>query len=109
MNVAATKRYITNSVCQMDDCPSTVRTNTIWQTTITDSKIMPAATTPNSCEAPPTAVTHSGAGACAPKGADDLFDTQRFLDQLFAARHFFGEIFVRRLLRHGTPGVGVGF
>ncbi len=49
MKVAATSEKVTNSVCQIDDWPSTARTNTIWQTTPTDSRISPAA---NDAEGP---------------------------------------------------------
>ena len=50
--VAATSRYITNSVCQTEDSSSTVRTKTIWHTTKMDTRIINAATTPKRRERP---------------------------------------------------------
>src|SRR5256885_483900 len=100
MKVAATIENVTNSVCQMDDCPSTARTNTIWHTTSTDSRIRPVAATPNQREAACTAATQTGSGAV-------LLDTHRLLDEFLAAGHLVGESLVRRLLRHRAPRISL--
>src|SRR5438093_4260449 len=72
--------------------------NTIWHTTSTASAISSAASTPQTCDTRRTAVTKRS----------KLLDAQRFLDQLFAVRHFLRELGVRALLRHLHPGVVLG-
>ncbi len=52
MKVAATSENVTNSVCQIDDWPRTARTNTIWQMTPIEIRIISAATTPKTRDTP---------------------------------------------------------
>src|SRR5690349_6634729 len=85
----------------------------MWQTTRTTAAIRPAAKKPQSCESNrmprayacilvPSPIAR-GRQPPPPLRRRRLFHRQRFVDQLLAVRHFFGELGVRALLGHLEP------